>query len=146
MSIYVNNNKVTIKIIMLIIAVLLSVNLSAQTGKVTSQVGAQNTDQKDSTKLIYFETDPIAYFMKGYSLHFGYQNWGWRLDLTSVYVDYPKLFEEGFGSDKFDLKVNLNGIKIDYVGNRTNWTKELFVGVDIHHQKLNVKYKNTGQS
>ena len=114
----------------------------------TSVAQKQEQKQKEKTKgLIYLEADPLAYINKGYSIHPGYENWGFRFDLTFVKVDFPESFEEKFyGTTKFDLVTNINGVKIDYIGNRTNWTKGFFVGLDVNHQKLNFKHKETAQN
>ena len=109
---------------------------------------AQELTQKKKTKgLIYLEADPFAYINKGYSIHPGYENWGFRFDLTFVKVDFPKSFEEKFyGTTKFDLVTHINGIKIDYIGNRENWTKGFFVGLDMNYQTLNFKHRETNQN
>jgi hypothetical protein len=114
----------------------------------TSSGFSQNQKtEKDFTEIIYFEADPFAYINKGYSLHLGYENWGWRFDLTKVKVDFPLKFEEAFYHTKeFDLVTNINGFKVDYIGNRTNWTKGAFVGLDVNHQKLSFEHRNTKQS
>lgn len=97
-------------------------------------------------ELIYVEVDPFAFINKGYSFHLGYENWGFRFDLTKVKVDFPVSFEEAFyKSKKFDLVSNISGIKIDYIGNRSNWTKNAFVGLDINYQKLSFEHRNTLQ-
>jgi len=99
------------------------------------------------TELIYFEADPFAFLNNGYSFHLGYENWGMRFDLTKVKVDFPEKFEEGFyNTKKFDLISNINGIKLDYIGNRENWSKNAFLGVDINHQKLSFKHRQTLES
>jgi len=109
---------------------------------------AQEQIQKKKTKgLIYLEADPFAYINKGYSIHPGYENWGFRFDLTFVKVDFPVSFEEKFyGTTKFDLVTHIKGIKIDYIGNRENWTKGLFIGLDINYQTLNFKHRETNQN
>jgi len=92
--------------------------------------------QKNYKQLIYFEADPFAYINNGYSIHLGYENWGMRFDLTKVKVDFPESFMEGFYDSKtFDLTTRIAGIKVDYIGNRSNWTKNAFIGLDINHQK-----------
>lgn len=97
--------------------------------------------------LIYIEADPFAYLNKGYSIHLGYENWGMRFDLTKVKVDFPESFEEAFYNTKeFDLVTHISGIKIDYIGNRSNWTKHAFIGLDINHQKQNFSHRKTSQS
>ena len=61
-------------------------------------------------EIIYVEADPFAYINKGYSIHLGYENWGYRFDLTKVKVDFPESFEEAFYDTKsFDLITNING-------------------------------------
>lgn len=111
------------------------------------KVSGYAQDKQDSQNyeaLIYFEVDPFAYINKGYSLHLGYENWGMRFDLTKVKVDFPESFEEAFYNTKaFDLVTNITGIKVDYIGNRTNWTKNAFVGLDLNYQKLNFKHRTT---
>ncbi len=98
---------------------------------------AQNEKNTFEQK-IYFEADPLAYINKGYSLHLGYENWGLRFDLTKVKVDFPTAFTDAFyGTKAFDLRTKINGIKIDYIGNRDNWTKGAFIGLDVNHQQLN---------
>jgi len=97
------------------------------------------------TEQVYIEADPLAYINKGYSVHLGYENWGWRFDLTKVKVDFPERFENAFyNTSAFDLVTFINGFKIDYIGNRTNWTKGAFIGLDINSQKLNFKHRETG--
>lgn len=98
----------------------------------------------DSKGLIYIEVDPFAYINKGYSVHLGYENWGFRFDLTKVQVDFPEAFEDAFYSTTaFDLVTKINGIKIDYIGNRTNWTRGAFVGLDLNHQTLSFTHRET---
>ncbi len=123
----------------LVIAILLLTTLTSV---------AQEQNQKKKTKgLIYLEADPFAYINKGYSIHPGYENWGFRFDLTFVKVDFPKSFEENFyGTTKFDLVTHINGIKIDYIGKRENWTKGFFVGIDMNYQTLNFKHRETNQN
>jgi len=101
----------------------------------------------NNQKLIYVEADPFAFINKGYSIHLGYENWGWRFDLTKVKVDFPKSFEEAFYDTKaFDLSTNISGIKIDFIGNRKNWTKHAFVGLDVNYQILSFEHRATQQS
>lgn len=109
---------------------------------------AQNeSDEKKHEALIYIEADPFAYLNKGYSIHLGYENWGMRFDLTKVKVDFPERFEEAFYDTKeFDLVTNISGIKIDYIGNRSNWTKHAFIGMDINHQKQTFNHRETLKS
>jgi len=109
---------------------------------------AQSEKEKPSfTELIYIEADPFAYINKGYSIHLGYENWGMRFDLTKVKVDFPAAFEEAFYDTKaFDLVTNINGIKVDFFGNRQNWTRGAFAGVDINHQTLNFTHRESLQS
>lgn len=109
------------------------------------------TQSSDSNKnfeeLIYIEADPFAFINNGYSIHLGYENWGMRFDLTKVKVDFPLSFEEAFyNSSAFDLVTNITGIKIDYIGNRSNWTKDAFIGVDVNYQKQSFEYRETMQS
>ena len=108
---------------------------------------AQEQGQKEKTKgLIYLEADPFAYINKGYSIHPGYENWGFRFDLTFVKVDFPESFEDKFyGTTKFDLITHINGVKIDYIGKRENWTRGFFVGLDINYQTLNFRHRETNQ-
>ena len=76
----------------------------------TSYGQSENTD-RNYNQLIYFEADPLAYINKGYSLHLGYENRGYRFDLTRVKVDFPLAFEEGFyGTGAFDLVTNIYGV------------------------------------
>ncbi len=96
------------------------------------------TEKNTFEQKIYFEADPLAHINKGYSLHLGYENWGWRFDLTKVKVDFPTAFTDAFyGTKAFDLRTKINGIKIDYIGNRDNWIKGAFIGIDVNHQQLN---------
>lgn len=112
---------------------------------------AQSDNQSDSKRsfneLVYFEVDPFAYINKGYSLHLGYENWGWRFDLTKVKVDFPIAFEEAFyNTEAFDLVSNIVGFKIDYIGHRENWTRGAFVGLDVNRQKLGMTHRSTEMS
>jgi len=109
---------------------------------------SQNNDSnKNYEELLYIEADPFAYINKGYSIHLGYENWGMRFDLTKVKVDFPESFEEAFYDTKaFDLVTNISGIKVDYIGNRSNWTKNAFIGIDINYQKQSFKHRGTLQS
>ena len=107
----------------------------------------KNDSDKNNQELFYIEADPFAYINKGYSVHLGYENWGMRFDLTKVKVDFPESFEEAFYDTKaFDLQTNIVGIKVDYIGNRSNWTKNGFIGIDINHQKQSFKHRKTLQS
>jgi len=113
-------------------------------GTVFSQ---EQTIDNNYSEIIYFEADPFAYINKGYSLHLGYENWGMRFDLTKVKVDFPISFENAFYSTTaFDLKTNITGVKIDYIGNRTNWTRNAFVGLDLNYQKQSFLHRSTEQN
>lgn len=103
-------------------------------------------EQPSFQELIYIEADPLAYINKGYSIHLGYENWGMRYDLTKVKVDFPERFEEAFyGTKAFDLVSHITGVKVDYLGNRTNWTKGAFAGIDINYQNLNFTHLESSQ-
>lgn len=104
-----------------------------------------HTQNKNYQELIYVEADPFAFINKGYSFHLGYENWGWRFDLTKVKVDFPESFEEAFYNTKyFDLIANINGFKLDFLGNRSNWSKNAFIGLDVNHQRLSFEHRATG--
>lgn len=106
-----------------------------------------NTEDSPYEQVIYFEADPLAYINKGYSLHLGYENWGIRFDLTKVKVDFPKSFENAFyGTEAFDLVSNITGFKIDYIGNRSNWTKAIFLGLDVNNQKLDFTHREASNT
>ena len=109
---------------------------------------AQNEEQAiNYEELIYIELDPLAFLNKGYSIHLGYENWGMRFDLTKVKVDFPESFEEAFYDTKaFDLVSNISGVKIDYIGNRTNWTKAAFIGLDVNYQSQRFTHRETLKS
>lgn len=103
--------------------------------------------QEKNKGLIYFEADPLAYINKGYSLHLGYENFGMRFDLTYVKVDFPPSFELAtFDTDKFDMKTNIIGFKIDLLSCKTDWRKNLFVGLDVNHQTQNFNHIETNKS
>lgn len=105
-------------------------------GLCATSIAQEQQAAKPFDQLIYIEADPFAYLNKGYSIHLGYENWGYRFDLTKVKVDFPESFEEAFyGTKAFDLVTDISGIKLDYIGNRSNWTRGAFVGLDINHQK-----------
>lgn len=114
----------------------------------TSGAYSQTTEKEiNYEELIYIEADPFAYLNKGYSIHLGYENWGWRFDLTKVKVDFPESFEEAFyGTKAFDLVTNIRGIKIDYIGNRSNWTKGGFIGLDVNRQNLSFEHRSSGRT
>jgi len=106
----------------------------------------QQQNNNKQYPLIYIEADPFAYINKGYSIHLGYENWAMRFDLTKVKVDFPISFEEAFyNSTAFDLRTNIHGIKVDYIGNRKNWTKNAFIGLDVNHQTLNFVHRESYQ-
>lgn len=108
----------------------------------TKAFSQQSIQQEKAERLVYVEIDPFAYINKGYSVHLGYEDWGLRFDLTKVKVDFPESFEDAFYSTKaFDLVTHINGIKVDYIGNRTNWTKGAFIGLDINHQRLDLTHR-----
>lgn len=108
---------------------------------------AQNQEEKTSKNgLLYIEADPLAYINKGYSIHLGYENWGMRFDLTKVKVDFPESFEMAFyNTTAFDLISHINGVKVDYIGKRENWTKGAFIGMDINHQILDLTHRESNQ-
>lgn len=114
----------------------------------TGDACAQKQDNNETpVQLIYVEADPLAYINKGYSIHLGYENWGMRFDLTKVKVDFPDSFEDAFyGTKAFDLVTEITGFKVDYIGNRTNWTRGAFVGIDVNAQKLNFTHRTTLES
>ncbi len=94
--------------------------------------------------LTYLEADPLAFINRGYSVHPGYENWGLRLDLTIVQVDFPQSYEERFyNTTRFDLVTDIQGFKIDYVGETSDGP---FVGLDAHHQALHFRHRKTHES
>ena len=126
---------------LVILLLILTIGISSS---ITAQTRSKYPTKRSFNELIYFEADPFAYINKGYSLHLGYENWGWRFDLTKVKVDFPLAFEEGFYNTKaFDLITHITGFKIDYIGNRENWTRGAFVGLDVNKQKLGMTHRDT---
>lgn len=111
----------------------------------TTLFSQSQTQEIQYDEILYVELDPLAFIHDGYSFHLGYENWGYRFDLTKVKVDFPESFEEAFYKTKaFDLVTHISGVKMDYIGNRSNWTKNAFIGLDINHQKLSFEHRATG--
>ncbi len=102
-----------------------------------AEVQAEPTPEQ----LVYLEADPLAYINRGFSIHPGYENWGLRFDLTIVRVDFPEAYETRFFNPAFDLITGIQGVKVDWVGERS---RGLFAGLDLHHQGLHVTHRDGG--
>ncbi len=85
------------------------------------------------------EADPIAYFLKGYSFHAGYQKKSFRYDAGIFGLDVPKAFSK---NSNFCERTKGFGFKIDYVGAEA---KGWFVGVETDYTWINATYKTTNQ-
>ena len=90
------------------------------------------------------EVDPIAYALKGYSFHIGYQKNKFRYDAGIFGVEVPKSFSNNKG---FTERAKGFGFKMDYLGSNV---KGWFIGVETDYSFLNATYetnehKETGQ-
>ncbi len=95
-------------------------------------------------RLIYLEVDPLAYIFNGYSIHPGFETNGFRFDITLVKVNYPDNFTERFyGTSAFDLTTHIRGLKVDYTGQREDWMRGAFIGIDINQQTLNFQHNQS---
>ncbi len=83
-----------------------------------------------------FETDPIAFILKGYSAHLGYQTGHFRWDVGVYGVEVPSFFS---GYDNFDIRSNGAGIKLDYLFQKR---KGLLVGIESNISRERVSPKS----
>ena len=105
--------------------VLIALSMSA---KVLSQSAKQLKGH------IEIEADPIAYVLKGYSLHAGYQKNSFRYDAGVFGIDVPKTFSK---NDNFTECTKGFGFKIDYVGPEV---KGWFVGAETDYSSVRATY------
>ncbi len=86
------------------------------------------------------EIDPIAYALKGFSVHGGYLIEAWRIDLGIYGLEIP---EAVHGNDGFDSKFFGTGWKLDrfFKGQPDGF----FVGVDGGVSRLQVTHQGSNQ-
>ena len=113
------------KLLVLISVVLISANLMAQ----------QQAEKKKGH--IELEVDPIAYFLKGYSFHAGYQLNRFRYDLGIFGLETPEAFTS---NDKYLEKSNGVGVKADYLPGKH--AGGFFVGLEADYTWTKVSIKN----
>jgi hypothetical protein len=64
---------------------------------------------------VFIEMDPIAYALKGYSLHGGLETDGFRFQIGAFGLDIP---EATSNNQNYKLRQTGIGFKIDYFGKR----------------------------
>lgn len=86
------------------------------------------------------EVDPIAYALKGYSVHGIYVKNRLRTDLGLFGIEQP----EGYsGNDGFEVKTKGVGLKLNYLlDSRERW----FAGMGIGYANNHIRQKETDQS
>jgi len=102
----------------------------------TVQVYSQSTAPMNGH--FELEVDPIAYLLKGYSLHIGYQKNKFRYDVGIFGVETPKWISS---NKDFKERSNGFGLKMDYVGAKT---KGWFVGLETDYSLINTTYESNG--
>jgi len=79
---------------------------------------------------IFIEVDPIAYALKGYSLHGGVEMDGFRFQIGAFGLDIP---ESTSNNQNYKLRQTGVGFKIDYFGDDD---KGAFVGIEYGATKV----------
>jgi hypothetical protein len=88
---------------------------------------------------IELEVDPIAYALKGYSFHAGYQKGILRYDVGVFGIEEPKAFSK---NEDFKVQSKGFGVKVDYVGDRAHgW----FLGAEADYGFITATYKANSQ-
>jgi hypothetical protein len=95
--------------------------------------------EKNSRGHLELEADPIAYFLKGYSFHAGYQKNSFRYDAGLFGIELPKSFSK---NHDFIERSKSFGFKADYVGAKA---KGWFVGAETDYTSVSATYKITSQ-
>ena len=84
----------------------------------------------------YLEVDPIAYVLKGYSLHAGMQTGQFRFQAGIFGATLP---EGARDNPAFEVSMKGFGIKADYTGEQPDgW----FVGMELEHSTMDYKHQN----
>ncbi|MVT09098.1 hypothetical protein [Chitinophaga tropicalis] len=99
------------------------------------EVSAQTTTSKGHVEI---EADPIAYALKGYSVHLGYQKNSFRYDVGIFGIEVPKFLSE---NDDFKEYSRGFGLKVDYTGKEARgW----FIGAQSDYTFERATYKKNG--
>jgi hypothetical protein len=77
----------------------------------------------------YLESDPIAFALKGYSLHGGLESSGFRFQAGVFGAEVPKSLRD---NKDFEVKQRGVGIKVDYYGRNPGG---VFYGLEYGHTK-----------
>ncbi len=105
----------------------------------TTSASAFAQSKKSSPGHLELEVDPIAYYLKGYSFHAGYQKSSFRYDVGLFGIELPKSFSK---NHDFVERSKGFGFKVDYVGEKA---KGWFVGAETDYTAVSATYKITSQ-
>lgn len=86
----------------------------------------------------YLESDPIAYALKGYSLHAGMQTGQFRFQAGIFGATLPQGAKD---NPAFGVSMKGYGIKADYTGERPDgW----FIGMELENSTMDYSHQNQG--
>ncbi|WP_247235442.1 porin family protein [Telluribacter sp. SYSU D00476] len=85
------------------------------------------------------EVDPIAYLLKGYSVHGIYQPGRWAFDLGVYGIGVPEAFH---GNEGFDVKQQGYGLKANYSFRKSG--AGLFAGIGGGNGTTKAKHRESG--
>jgi len=99
-----------------------------------------STSTSHADSRYYLESDPIAFTLKGYSLHAGIQASRFRFQVGVFGATIPQLARD---NPAFDVSMYGYGIKADYTGRRPDgW----FIGIELENSTVNYTHQNQGSS
>lgn len=101
---------------------------------------AQVSAQTNPSNKISVEVDPVAYVLKGYSLHGVYQTCKLSFDFGNWNVEEPEWFS---GNKGFNERTNGFGVMASY---HFDGIKGWFAGIGTDYSFLHVIYNQTGTS
>jgi hypothetical protein len=85
------------------------------------------------------EADPLAYLLKGWSIHTGYSIESWRFSLGTFGIDLP---ESIHGNEGFDSYMKGAGVSSDFFFSR--YTEGLFIGANTGFMHFKIKNTDDG--
>lgn len=98
---------------------------------ITSEVQAANG---------YFESDPFAFALGGYSLHVGSSAGPMRAQIGLFGVDVPAAMVD---NPAYQVRMDGYGLKLDYVGNSPSGG---FIGAELSRTTMGYTHVNSGES
>jgi hypothetical protein len=95
--------------------------------------------QSNSTSRFELESDPIAFALKGYSLHGIYVYQNLRTDLGIFGIEQPESYS---GNEGFQIQSAGVGLKVNYL---LNEAQTWFAGVGTGYSENNITFKESGE-